>query len=287
MSNTLKTVFFMTLLTVLFVFLGGVLGGRNGMMFAFIFAVGMNFFSYWFSDKIVLAMYRAKEVTEADAPEIYSIVRNLTRKGGLPMPKVYVIQNPTPNAFATGRNPSHAAVAVTTGILQLLEHDEIEGVIAHELSHIYGRDILIGTIAATFAGAIMMLADWARWAMIFGGGRSDDEDSSPVGAIGAIVAMIIAPIAAMMIQMAISRSREYLADQRGASLSGKPDALASALHKISYGVQNMPMDAKPATAHMFIMNPLTGRNLMNLFSTHPPVDERIRRLQAMSHGVRQ
>lgn len=287
MNNTLKTVLFMTVLTVLFVFLGGILGGRGGMMFAFIFALGMNFFSYWFSDKIVLKMYRAKEVTEADAPQLYSIVRNLTQKGGLPMPKVYIIQNPTPNAFATGRNPSHAAVAVTTGILQLLEHDEIEGVIAHELSHIYGRDILIGTIAATFAGAIMMMADWAKWAMIFGGGRSDDEDNNPLGAIGAIAAMIIAPIAAMMVQMAISRSREYLADQRGASLSQKPYALASALRKISYGVQNMPMDAKPATAHMFIMNPLTGRNLMNLFSTHPPVEERIKRLEAMSYGGRQ
>lgn len=287
MNNTLKTVLFMTVLTVLFVFLGGVLGGRGGMMIAFIFALGMNFFSYWFSDKIVLKMYRAKEVTEGDAPQLYSIVRNLAQKGNLPMPKVYIIQNPTPNAFATGRNPSHAAVAVTTGILQLLDHDEIEGVIAHELSHIYGRDILIGTIAATFAGAIMMMADWARWAMIFGGGRSDDEDNSPLGAIGAIAAMIIAPIAAMMVQMAISRSREYLADQRGASLSQKPYALASALQKISYGVQNMPMDAKPATAHMFIMNPLTGRNLMNLFSTHPPVEERIKRLQAMSYGGRQ
>lgn len=287
MNNTLKTVLFMTVLTVLFVFLGGILGGKGGMMIAFIFALGMNFFSYWFSDKIVLKMYRAKEVTEADAPQIYSIVRNLTQKGNLPMPKVYIIQNPTPNAFATGRNPSHAAVAVTTGILQLLKHDEIEGVIAHELSHIYGRDILIGTIAATFAGAIMMMADWAKWVMIFGGGRSDDEDNSPLGAIGAIAAMIIAPIAAMMVQMAISRSREYLADQRGASLSQKPYALASALQKISYGVQNMPMDAKPATAHMFIMNPLTGKNLMNLFSTHPPVEERIKRLQAMSYGGRQ
>lgn len=287
MNNTLKTVLFMTVLTLLFVFLGGILGGRGGMMIAFIFALGMNFFSYWFSDKIVLKMYRAKEVTEADAPQLYSIVRNLAQKGNLPMPKVYIIQNPTPNAFATGRNPSHAAVAVTTGILQLLDHDEIEGVIAHELSHIYGRDILIGTIAATFAGAIMMMADWAKWAMIFGGGRSDDEDNSPIGAIGAIAAMIIAPIAAMMVQMAISRSREYLADQRGGSLSQKPYALASALQKISYGVQNMPMDAKPATAHMFIMNPLTGRNLMNLFSTHPPVEERIKRLQAMSYGGRQ
>ncbi|MDK2792514.1 MAG: heat shock protein HtpX [Deferribacteres bacterium] len=284
MGNTLKTVFFMTLLTILFILLGGMLGGRNGMMFAFIFALGMNFFSYWFSDKIVLSMYRAKEVNESEAPELYSIVRNLAQKGGLPMPKVYIIQNPAPNAFATGRNPRNAAVAVTTGILQLLNRDELEGVLAHELAHIHGRDILIGTIAATFAGAIMMLADWARWAMIFGGGRNDEEGGSPLGAIGAIVAMIIAPIAALLIQMAISRSREYLADQRGAALCGNPVALANALRKIAYGVENMPMDAKPATAHMFIMNPLTGRNLMNLFSTHPPVEERIRRLENMVYG---
>jgi heat shock protein HtpX len=284
MGNTLKTVFFMTLLTILFMLIGGMLGGRNGMMFAFIFALGMNFFSYWFSDKIVLSMYRAKEVNESEAPELYSIVRNLAQKGGLPMPKVYIIQNPAPNAFATGRNPRNAAVAVTTGILQLLNRDELEGVLAHELAHIHGRDILIGTIAATFAGAIMMLADWARWAMIFGGGRDDEEGGSPLGAIGAIVAMIIAPIAALLIQMAISRSREYLADQRGAALCGNPVALANALRKIAYGVEKMPMDAKPATAHMFIMNPLTGRNLMNLFSTHPPVEERIRRLEKMVYG---
>ncbi|UOD35002.1 zinc metalloprotease HtpX [Deferribacteraceae bacterium V6Fe1] len=282
MGNTLKTVFFMTLLTILFILLGGMLGGRTGMMFAFIFALGMNFFSYWFSDKLVLSMYRAKEVTETEAPELYSIVRNLAQKGGLPMPKVYIMQNPAPNAFATGRNPKHAAVAVTTGILQLLSREELEGVIGHELAHVHGRDILIGTIAATFAGAIMMLADWARWAMIFGGSR-DDEDS-PLGAAGAIIAMIIAPIAALMVQMAISRSREYLADQRGAALCGNPLALASALKKISYGVETMPMDAKPATAHMFIMNPLSGRSLMNLFSTHPPVEERIKRLERMAYG---
>lgn len=285
MNNTLKTIFFMTLLTVLFIMIGGLLGGRTGMIIAFIFALGMNLFSYWFSDKIVLSMYKAKEVTEAEAPELYSIVRNLTQKGGLPMPKVCIIQNPAPNAFATGRNPKNSAVAVTTGLLQLLDRDEIEGVIAHELSHIYGRDILIGTIAATFAGAIMMLADWAKWAMIFGGHR-DREDNNPLGMIAAIVAMIIAPIAALLIQMAISRSREYIADQRGASLSGKPASLASALKKISYGVQAAPMDAKPATAHMFIMNPLTGKSLLNLFSTHPPVEERIKRLEMMARGVR-
>ncbi len=278
-ANNFKTALLMTGLMVFFVAIGGLLGGRTGMIMAFIFAFGMNIFSYWFSDKLVLKMYRAKEVTEADAPNLYAIVRKLAERGGLPMPKVYIINNPTPNAFATGRNPQHAAVAVTTGILQLLDNDELEGVLGHELAHVKGRDILIGTVAATIAGAIMMLANWAKWAMIFGG--RDDEDN-PLGAVGAILAMIIAPIAAMLIQMAISRSREYLADERGAHLSGKPLALASALQKISYGVQNIPMDAQPATAHMFIMNPLSGRSLMNLFSTHPPVEERIKRLQAMA-----
>ncbi|MCD8567527.1 MAG: zinc metalloprotease HtpX [Geovibrio sp.] len=276
----MKTAFFMALLTVLFMFVGGLIGGRGGMMFAFIFAIGMNFFSYWFSDKIVLKMYKAVEVDETEAPGIHRIVRNLTTKGGIPMPKVYVIHNPAPNAFATGRNPENAAVAVTTGIVDLLNDDELEGVLAHELAHIYGRDILIGTIAATFAGAIMMIANTAKWAMIFGGSRnSEGENNNP---FAAIAAMIIAPIAAMMIQMAISRSREYIADARGAKLCGKPKALANALRKISGGVAAAPMDdAQPATAHMFIMNPFSARQAMNLFSTHPPVEERIARLEAM------
>jgi len=280
MSNSMKTAFFMALLTVLFMFVGSLIGGRGGMMFAFILAIGMNFFSYWFSDKLVLKMYKAVEVDETEAPGIHRIVRNLTAKGGIPMPKVYVMHSETPNAFATGRNPENAAVAVTTGIVDLLSDDELEGVLAHELAHIYGRDILIGTIAATFAGAIMMIANTAKWAMIFGGGRSENgENSNPVAAIAA---MIIAPIAAMMIQMAISRSREYIADARGAKLCGKPKALANALRKISGGVAAAPMDeAQPATAHMFIMNPFSGRQAMNLFSTHPPVEERIARLEAM------
>ncbi|KAA0257688.1 zinc metalloprotease HtpX [Deferribacter autotrophicus] len=281
--NTLKTAFLLGLLTLLFIFIGGLLGGRTGMMIAFIFALGMNFISYWFSDKIVLAMYRAKEVSEAEAPMLYSIVRRLTQKAGMPMPKIYIIDTPTPNAFATGRNPSHAAVAVTTGILHLLNEDELEGVLGHELAHIYGRDILISTIAASVAGAVMMLADWARWAFIFGGFRSDD-DENPGGAIGALIAMLIAPIAAILIQMAISRSREYLADERGAKLSGKPLALASALEKIAYGVQAAPMNANPATAHMFIMNPLRGRDILSLFSTHPPIEERIKRLRKLAYG---
>lgn len=282
MSNTMKTAFLMTLLTVLFMLVGNLLGGRTGMMFAFVFAVGMNFFSYWFSDKLVLKMYKAVEVNETEAPGIYRIVRNLTAKGGIPMPKVYVMHNATPNAFATGRNPEHAAVAVTTGIVDLLNEDELEGVIAHELAHIYGRDILIGTIAATFAGAIMMIANTAKFAMLFGGGNREGGNNNAVGAIGTIAAMIIAPIAATLIQMAISRSREYIADARGAKLCGKPKALANALRKISGGVAAAPMDdAKPATAHMFIMSPFSARAATQLFSTHPPVAERIARLEAM------
>ncbi|MGC8768947.1 zinc metalloprotease HtpX [Calditerrivibrio sp.] len=283
--NGLKTALLMTLLTILFLFIGKMIGGQNGMVIALIIALGMNFFSYWFSDKIVLSMYGAKEVTEAEAPNLYNIVRRVATRAGIPMPKVYIMQNPTPNAFATGRNPDHAAVAVTTGILQLLDSEELEGVIAHEIAHISNRDILIGTIAATFAAAIMFLADMARWAMIFGGSRHDDEDGgSPFSAIAAIVAMIIAPLAATLIQMAISRSREYLADETGAKYCGKPLALASALKKIAYGNEMMPMDAKPATAHMFIMNPLSGNSILHLFSTHPPIEKRIERLQAMASG---
>lgn len=286
--NTLKTVLLMTGLMAFFIVVGGLIGGRNGMYIAFGMAFLMNIFSYWFSDKMVLRMYNAKEVSEAEYPALYRMVRNLAAKGGMPMPKVYVMQSGTPNAFATGRNPSHAAVAVTTAIMGMLNEDELEGVIAHELSHIGGRDILIGTIAATIAGAIMMLADMARWAAIFGGTRSDDEEnSSPLGMVAMIAVSIIAPIAAMMIQMSISRSREYRADEEGARLCGKPLSLASALDKISNGVAYNPMDdAKPATAHMFIMNPFSARGMMNLFSTHPPVEERIARLREIARGAR-
>lgn len=286
--NTLKTVLLMTGLMAFFIVVGGLIGGRNGMYIAFGMAFLMNIFSYWFSDKMVLRMYNAKEVTEAEYPALYRMVRNLATKGNMPMPKVYVMQSGTPNAFATGRNPSHAAVAVTTAIMGLLTEDELEGVIAHELSHIGGRDILIGTIAATIAGAIMMLADMARWAAIFGGHRGDDEENSnPLGMVGMIAVSIIAPLAAMMIQMSISRSREYRADEEGARLCGKPLSLASALDKISNGVAYHPMDdAKPATAHMFIMNPFSARGMMNLFSTHPPVEERIARLREIARGAR-
>ena len=284
-SNTLKTGLLMVLLTVLFILVGGAIGGRGGVIFAFGFAMIMNFASYWFSHTIVLKMYKAKEVTEAEQPVLYRIVRELATKGQLPMPKVYIMNNPTPNAFATGRNPEHGVVAVTTGIMQLLNDDELEGVIAHELAHIHGRDILIGTIAATFAGAIMMLADWARFAAMFGGfsNSDDDEGGNPLGIVVVIIVSILAPMAAMLVQMAISRSREYIADERGASLSGKPNALASALVKISGGVQQVPMEkANAAPAHMFIMNPISGKSMMSLFSTHPPVEERIKRLSAIA-----
>lgn len=280
--NTVKTIGLMVFMTVLLVFVGAAIGGRSGMIFAFGLAVLMNFGTYWFSDKIVLRMYGAQPVTEAQAPELYSIVRTLTQKAGMPMPKVYIIPEETPNAFATGRNPEHAVVAVTQGIMRILNREELTGVIAHELAHIRHRDMLTGTIVATIAGAISMLAQMAQWAMIFGGGRRDDREGSP---IAALVMMIVAPIAAMLVQMAISRTREYEADKGGANLSGNPSGLANALLKLERGNQVIPMDdAKPATAHMFIVNPLHGGGLINLFSTHPPIAERVKRLQEMARG---
>ncbi|MBK7093104.1 MAG: zinc metalloprotease HtpX [bacterium] len=278
--NTMKTTFLMALLMVLAVGIGYALGGQGGMVIAFVFALGMNFFSYWFSDKIVLKMYKAQEVTEAQQPRLYNMVRELAQRAELPMPKVYIVPNDTPNAFATGRNPEHAAVAVTQGIMRILTEPELRGVLGHELAHIKHRDILIGTIAAVFAGAISMLAHMAQFAAIFGGGRSDnDRGGSPI----AVIAMaIIAPIAAMMIQMAISRSREYLADAGGAKYHGNPNDLANALRKLHTAAQKVPMDASPATAHMFIVNPLFGRGgITSLFSTHPPMEERVKRLEQM------
>jgi heat shock protein HtpX len=277
--NGLKTMVLMVTLTLMLVFFGGLLGGKTGMTFALVMAFGMNFISYWFSDKIVLAMYGARQVTEAEAPELYGIVRRLAQKAGLPMPKVYIVDQDQPNAFATGRNPEHAAVAATTGILRILSREELEGVIAHELAHVKHRDILVGTIAAAIAGAISYLAQMAQWAMIFGGGRRDDEgEGNP---IAALVMMIVGPIAAMLVQMAISRSREYGADEGGAMISGNPHLLANALKKLDAASKQIPMAANPATSHMFIVNPLTGGGLLRLFSTHPPIEERIARLEAM------
>lgn len=281
--NTMKTFFLMALLTVLLVFVGGFLGGQNGMYIAFAFALIMNFGSYWFSDKIVLRMYGASEVQQHDHPNLYRIVDELRQSAGLPMPKVYIIPSAQPNAFATGRDPDHAAVAVSQGILRLLSNDELRGVIGHELSHVKHRDILIGTIAATVAGAISMLANMAQWAFMFGGGRGSNDRDGGSPAAGLIM-MIVAPIAAMMIQMAISRSREFLADEGGAKLSGNPLSLAGALRRLDAAAHEIPMNASPATAHMFIVNPLTGGGLMKLFSTHPPMEERIARLEAMVYG---
>ncbi|MCX5835896.1 MAG: zinc metalloprotease HtpX [Deltaproteobacteria bacterium] len=278
--NIVKTGLLLGALTGLLMLIGGYFGGQQGVVIAFIFAMVMNFGSYWFSDKLILRMYKAQEVSESQAPELYAMVKNLALKASLPMPKVYIIPEDTPNAFATGRNEHHAVVAVTEGILRILNKDELEGVIAHELTHIKNRDMLIGSIAATLAGAIVMLANMAQWAAIFGG-ASRDNDEEGGGIVGLIFMAILAPIAATIIQMAISRSREYLADEGGAKVSKKPYGLAGALEKLSRASQAVPMDANPSTAHMFIVNPLSGKSLMNLFSTHPPVEERIARLKSM------
>jgi heat shock protein HtpX len=281
--NTVKTVGLMVFMTLLLMLVGRAIGGQSGMIIAFGMAVIMNFGSYWFSDKIVLKMYGAQPVSEAEAPELYSIVRTLVQRSGMPMPKVYIIPEETPNAFATGRNPEHAVVAVTQGIMRILTREELAGVVAHELAHIKHRDMLTGTIVATIAGAISMLAQMAQWAMIFGGRRDDNEEGS--NPVVAIVMMIVAPIAAMIVQMAISRTREYEADKGGAQLAGNPSGLANALLKLDQASQVVPMtDAKPATAHMFIVNPLTGGGLMTLFSTHPPIAERVKRLKEMARG---
>jgi len=278
MGNQIRTTILLAIMTALIIWVGQFLGGRQGMVIAFIFAAGMNFFSYWYSDKLVLKMYRAAEVTPGQAPELYETVQRLTQRAGLPMPKLYVIPQQTPNAFATGRNPEHAVVAVTEGLLKVMNLEEVTGVLAHELAHVKNRDILIGSIAATMAGAIMILATMARWSAIFGGGSRDDE-GGVAGFIGLIAMSIIAPMAAMIIQMAISRSREYLADATGAGFSGNPEGLARALEKLGAYSKQQPLDANPSTAHMFIVNPLSGRSLMSLFSTHPPLEERIARLR--------
>ena len=267
----------MSVITALFLWVGYALGGESGMIIALMLAIPMNFISYWYSDKIVLAMYQAQEVDESQAPQLFGIVRGLTQKAGLPMPKVYIIPTEQPNAFATGRNPEHAAVAVTEGIMRLLNEDELEGVLGHELTHVKNRDILIGTIAATIAGAIMMLR---YFAMFFGGNRDDRNGGN---SLAMLVAFIVAPIAALLIQMAISRSREYAADAGGAEISGKPWALANALKKLEQGKQMIPMDANPATAHMFIVNPFSAAGVANLFSTHPRTEDRIAGIENMHY----
>jgi heat shock protein HtpX len=283
MSNMLKTTVFLALLTGLFIAVGGLLGGRSGMMMAFVFALVMNFVSYWFSDKIVLKMYRAQPLGEADLPVVHRIVRKLATQARIPMPKLYLIPSQSPNAFATGRNPQNAAVAVTEGILRIMDERELEGVLAHELSHVLNRDVLISTIAATVAGAISMLANMAQWGLMFGGSRDDEGRST--NPIALILTIILAPLAAMLIQMAVSRSREFQADASGAALTHEPEALASALGKLGQATKVIPMDANPATAHLFIVNPLSGRAFMNLFSTHPPLEERIARLQKMRYAT--
>ncbi|MGN6730615.1 MAG: zinc metalloprotease HtpX [Candidatus Binatia bacterium] len=286
--NRLRTTMLLAVLTALVVWIGQMFGGPNGAVMALIFAGVMNFFSYWFSDKIVLRMYRAQEISQNDDPELFDIVRELTVKDGLPMPRVYIIPEETPNAFATGRNPEHAAVAVTQGIRRILDRRELTGVLGHELSHVKHRDILVSSIAATLAGAISYLAQMAQWAAIFGGGSRDREEGGG-NMFSLLFMMIVAPIAAMLIQMAVSRSREYMADEGGAKVTRDPLALASALRKLQMGAQNIPMQVSDATAtstaHMFIVNPLSGGGIANLFSTHPPMEERIARLEAMAKDM--
>jgi len=281
MTNYFKTFLLLALLSALLVFIGS-FWGAQGATFALIMAVVMNFVSYFFSDKIALAMYRAKQVSRDEAPQLHAIVEGLVARAGLPMPRIYIIPTDSPNAFATGRNPQHSAVAVTEGIMRVLNREELEGVIAHELAHVKNRDILISSIAATIAGAIMWISSMARWAAIFGGGSRDRDDNG--GALGMLFAMIVAPFAAMLVQMAVSRSREYGADATGAGFTGNPYALASALRKIHDFSKRVPMEASPATAHMFIIHPFSGGAIMNLFSTHPPVEKRIERLTGRQMG---
>jgi heat shock protein HtpX len=278
MGNTFKTAFLLTALTLLLMFIGRAFGGQRGMVLALIFAAVMNFVSYFFSDKIALAAYRAQPVTREELPRAYEIVERLTQKIGIPMPKIYVIPTESPNAFATGRDPSHASVAVTHGILGLLNDEEMEGVLAHELGHVNNRDILISSVAATIAGAITMLASIARWGMIFGGFGGRDREDRGGGGLAALLMIIVAPIAATLIQLAVSRSREYQADASGAHYTGNPYALASALQKLDAYSRRVPMQATPSTAHLFIIQPLLGVNFGSLFSTHPPIAKRIERL---------
>ncbi len=283
--NRLKTAMLLAALTALFLWVGQSLGGRGGLMIAIVFAGLMNFVSYWFSDKIVLRMYGAKPIEPGDAPELHAIVNSLAQKYAIPVPKIYMVPMEAPNAFATGRNPEHAAVAVTAGIMRILNRDELEGVLAHELAHVMNRDTLVSTVAATIAGALSHLANMAMWGAMMGGGRNDDRDRGGNPAI-ALLGIVIAPIAAALIQMAISRSREFLADESGGQ-KANPLALASALKKIEAWKQEMPLaGGSPATAHLFIINPFSARGMAGLFSTHPPTAERVRRLEEMASGIR-
>jgi len=282
MGNWFKTTLLLGALTILIVGIGNLLGGRQGMVLALILAMGMNFFSYWFSDKIVLRMYRAKKIEPQDAPQLYEAVSRLARNAGTPTPRIYIIPEEAPNAFATGRDPYHAAIAVTEGLLKTMDDEEATGVLAHEMAHIKHRDILIGSVAATLAGAVMILANMARWSMFFGGMRHDEEGGGGGNIVGVLLMSILAPMAALLIQMAVSRSREYHADATGARLAGGPEGLARALEKLGAYSRRIPMGAHPSTAHMFIVNPLSGRQFANLFSTHPPLEARIARLRGGS-----
>ncbi len=280
--NYMKTFFLLALLTMLFVLAGGYFGGQIGATYAFIFALIMNLGAYWFSDRIVLTMYGAREADEAEVPELYNIIRELVLAANLPMPKVYIAPQSSPNAFATGRNPGHAAVCVTQGILNILNREELKGVVAHELSHIKNRDTLIMTVTATIAGAITMLASWARWAAIFGGSGGRSGRDRNTNAFGYLLMLIVAPVAAMLIQLAISRSREYAADKRGAYIAASPFGLANALLKLERGARAYPMHTNHATAHLFIVNPLSGAGIAALFSTHPPVKDRVAKLHSLN-----
>jgi heat shock protein HtpX len=281
MGDQIKTFLLLGLLSVILISMGGLIGGQSGLIIAFIIALGMNFVSYWFSDKIVLKMTRAREVTREEMPILHDIVEELSYRANLPKPKIYITDDPSPNAFATGRDPDHAAVAVTSGILKILSPRELKGVLGHEIGHIKHRDILISSLAAVLASTITFVADMARWAMIFGTNSERDDNNNPLSLVGGILMLILAPIAAMLIQFAISRSREFLADEEGAKLSRDPDALADALEKLHRGVEIIPSDTSPALSHMYIMNPLKGDTLANLFSTHPPFEERIKRLRSI------
>jgi len=275
-GNQMKTMLFMSILTIMVIMIGGALGGQSGMVMAFVFALAMNGGSYWFSDKIALSMTGAQPVDREYAPELHGIVEKLAKTAGLPMPRIYITPSPQPNAFATGRNPQHAAVAVTQGLLNILNTEELEGVLAHELAHIKNRDVLISTVAAVMAGVITTVANWAQWALMFGGAGSDDEDG---GGLAALPLIILGPLAAMLVQMAVSRSREYIADSTGAEIAGSSSGLANALLKLHQGSRMIPMQVSPAASHMFIVNPLNAQRVANLFSTHPPIEDRVAKLR--------